>query len=229
MSNANNLALMLNETLSHLMQMKAMGQKEGSGGKSGQPKPGKGKGGDAGQMMKDIITGQQKLGEGMKQAGQGQKPGQAGTNGSSGNEQQAEQLARLAHQQAALRQQIQELSSMLNSGGAGGAYARELRAIQEAMNQNETDLVNKNLGAALKQRQQEIVTRLLRAEKSIHNQDEDNKRSSRTGKDLPRPVPPELQQYMKARKDFLDLYKTVPPDLKPFYKKMAEDYLKEVK
>jgi hypothetical protein len=242
MTSANNLALLLNELLENLMQSQGQGQSSGQG--MGKPKPGKGQGGGSGSgMMKDIITGQEKLGKGMK-PGQGQQPGggqQGKTPGSGqGNGGQgqgqgegqgeggAEQIARMAQQQAALRKQIQELSSMLNSKGMNG-NAKELKAIQDAMDKNETDMVNRRLGSTLIQRQQEIMTRMLEAEKSIRNQEEDNKRNANTGKDEQRPMPPELKDYLQSRQALLDLYKTAPPALKPYYRKMAEDYLKQVK
>ncbi len=152
MTHANNLALLLNELLENLIQQQSQSSSPGSGScsKPGgmNPKPGKG----AGQMMKDIITGQEQLGKGMQQgqgkqeggkpgSGQGKQGGQSGEGGQGGD---AEQLARMAQQQAALRRQIQELSSMLNSKGMNGS-SKELRAIQEQMDKNETDMVNRRL------------------------------------------------------------------------------------
>lgn len=247
MTSANNLALLLNELLSNLMESQAEASGEGQG--QGKPKPGKGKGSGAGQQMKDIITGQESLGKGMEGKGQqqggkqpgdkqgGNKPGKSGQNGAGGGGQgegqdgdsgDAQQLAQMAQQQAALRRQIQELSSMLNSKGMNG-NAKELRAIQDAMDKNETDLVNRKLNSELMMRQKEIMSRLLEAEKSIREQEEDNKRNANAGKDEQRPMPPELQQYLQSRQSLLDLYKTVPPSLRPYYKKMAEEYLKQVK
>lgn len=226
MTHTNNLALLLNELLENLMQQQSMAQSGGSQG-SGQPKPGQG---GAGQMMKDIITGQQQLGEGMQQ-GQGNKPkgskGEAGggSGGSSGTS--SEEIARMAQQQAALRRQIQALSSLLNSKGRNG-NARELKAIQEQMDKNEADMVNKKFNAELRQRQRDIMTRLLEAEQAIRDQEEDNKRSAQEGRDETRPMPPDFKQYLQDHQQLLELYKTVPPSLKPFYKKMAEAYLKEV-
>ncbi len=226
MTNANNLALLLNELLENLMQQQAQAM-----GQSGSGKPKQGQGGGPGQLMKDIITGQQQLGEGMK-PGQGNQPGQQGSSGKSGGQGgeggDAEQIARMARQQAALRKQIQELSSLLNSKGMGG-NARELKAIQEQMDKNEADMVNKRFNSALLQRQRDIMTRLLSAEKAIRNQEEDNKRTAKEGKDENRPMPPEFEQYLKDHQQMKELYKTVPPSLKPFYKKMAEAYLNEVK
>ncbi|XZF14464.1 DUF4175 family protein [Chitinophagaceae bacterium MMS25-I14] len=263
MTHTNNLALMLNEMLSNLMQMQSQAQKQpgnGSCNKPGgmNPKPG------AGQQLSDIITKQQQLGNSMqqmqgKQQGQqkdGQQPGdkdgkegnkgqkgqqqgqQAGSQGQNGkggngggqgsegdnnNEYgNSEELARMAEQQAAIRRQLQELNSLLNSKGMGNA--KELREIQEKMDRNETDLVNRRLSAEFKLRQQEILTRLLQAEKSLREQEQDDKRSSKTSQELSRPIPAELQKYMQDRQKMLDLYKTVPPQLKPYYKDMVEKY-----
>ncbi|MFT4060790.1 MAG: DUF4175 family protein [Edaphocola sp.] len=242
MTSANNLALLLNELLENLMQNQAQAQASGQG-KGGKPKPGSG--GGAGQQLKDIITGQQQLGQGMQkgmgkgnQQQQGQQPGgQQGSNGGGGNgggqgsegdNMGSEQIARMARQQAALRRQIQELSSMLNSKGMSG-NARQLKAIQDAMDKNETDMVNRKLNSELWRRQQEIMTRLLEAEKSIRDQEEDNKRNANAGKDEQRPMPPELKQYLQSRQSMLDMYRTTPPELKPYYRKMADDYLKQIK
>jgi len=241
MTRANNLALMLNEMLANLMQMQAQAQKnpgKGSCNNPGgmNPKPG------AGNQLSDIITKQQQLGNAMqqmqgaqqgKQQG-GQQQGQQGKQGQQGGGSQtgngegnneygdAEQLARMAEQQAALRRQLQELNSLLNSKGMGNA--KELREIQEKMDKNETDLVNRRLSSELQMRQKEILSRLLEAEKSLREQEQDDKRASNTAKEISRPVPPELQKYMQDRQKLLELYKTVPPQLKPYYKNMVEQY-----
>jgi hypothetical protein len=261
MTSANNLALLLNELLENLMQNQAQAQ-SGSGSSSssgkGKSKGGKNGSGGSGQMMKDIISGQQELGEGLGKGRQGNSPGSGnqgggkgqgssgsdkkggnkgdnnnGSSGDSGGEgdgegNNSEQIARMAQQQAALRRQIQELSSMLNSKGMSG-NAKELKAIQDAMDKNETDLVNRKLNIDLIRRQKDIMSRLLEAEKSIRDQEEDNKRTANAGKEEQRPMPPELQQYIKSQQSILDAYKTTPPALKPYYKKMAENYLKQIK
>ncbi|MGN6566802.1 MAG: DUF4175 family protein, partial [Flavipsychrobacter sp.] len=234
MTHTNNLALMLNEMLSNLLQMQAQAQKGGQGscskpgGKT--PKPG------AGQQLSDIITKQQQLGNGMqgmmqkgqgKQGQQGQQGnnGQGSPNGNNGQQNEygdPEQLAKLAEQQAEIRRQLQELSSLLNSKGMGGS--RELQDVQKQMDRNETDLVNRRLSAEMQLRQREILTRLLEAQKAIREQEQDDKRSSKTAQDMSRPVPPELQKYMLDQKQLLEVYKTVPPQLKPYYRNMVEQY-----
>ena len=151
----------------------------------------------------------------------GDKPGQNGQSGQ-GEYGDAEQLARLADQQASIRRRIQELTSQLNNGSSGSS--KELREIEQKMDKTETDLVNRRLSADLILRQKEIETRMLEVEKSLREQEQDDKRSSTTGKDISRPVPPALQQYITDQKQLLELYKTVPPQLKPYYREMVESY-----
>jgi hypothetical protein len=237
MTNANNLALMLDETLRHLMQMQMQAQgQQGGKGMPSSGKPGaKGKGSSPGQMMQDIITGQQQMGKGISQlqgqgqSGKGQQQGQNGAGKESGgsSEQQAERLARLAQQQAEIRNMMQDLSSLLNSRG-NGQNAQLIKEIQKAMNQNETDLVNRMLGTELIKRQQAIMTRLLQAQDAIRNQEQDNKRIAETAKDQPPPMPPELREILEKRKAFLESYQTIPASLNPFYRRMTENYQKQI-
>lgn len=243
MTHTNNLALMLNELLANLLQMQsqaksgAQGMCNKPGGKN--PKPG------PGQQLSDVITQQKKLGNAMQQmqetmkrrsgaqpGGQGEgKDGKQGNNGNKegqGNGEQggdAEQLARMAQQQAALRKQIQDLNSLLNSKGMGN-IAKELREIQEQMDRNETDLVNKRLSSELMMRQREILTRMLEAEKAVREQQQDDKRSSKTAKETGRPIPAELEKRLQQHKELTEQYKTAPPVLKPYYQQIVEDYYK---
>ncbi len=231
----------------------SMGSCSNPGGKK--PKPGAGKQlsdiitkqqqlGDAMQQMQNAMK--KKQGQGDKpgdkpgdKAGdkQGQKAGDkpgngGGGQGGSGSPQDqgeygdAEQLARLAQQQAAIRKQLQELNSLLNSKGVGDA--KSLQELQQKMDKTETDLVNRRLSDELQLRQKEILTRLLETQKSLREQEQDDKRSSNSAKEISRPVPPELQKYMQDRQQMLELYKTVPPQLKPYYRTMVEQYFQTI-
>lgn len=237
MTHTNNLALMLNELLSNLLSMQSQAQKpgEGSCNKPGgkKPKPG------PGQQLSDVITKQKNLGnameqmdavqkrKGAQQGKEGEQQGgkQQGAKGEGGEKGDAEQLARMAQQQAALRKQLQELNSLLNSKGMS-EIAKELREIQEEMDKNETQLVNRKLGSDLLLRQREILTRLLEAEKAVREQQQDDKRSSNTAKEINRPVPAELEKRMKEHQMLNEQYKTTPPVLKPYYQKIVDDYYK---
>lgn len=240
MMHTNNLALMLNEVLSNLMQQQSQsqssgqqGQCENPGGKT--PKPG------AGKQLSDIITKQQQLGNAMQQmenakqqreGSKGQeskdgkpqnKEGGAGSESEYGN---AQQLAQMAQQQAAIRRQLQQLNSLLNSKGMGNA--KELKEIQEKMDRVETDLVNKRMSAEMMMRQKEILTRLLQAEKSLREQEQDEKRSSRSATDISKPIPAELQKYIHDNKQLNEQYKTTPAQLKPYYRNMVQQYYQSI-
>jgi hypothetical protein len=257
MTHTNNLALMLNEVLSNLMQMQADAKPGGAGmcSKPGGKKPKSG----SGQQLADIITQQQQLGESMQKMpkpgnkpggkeagqkpGQGQQPGQqgqpgkgkdgksggqgsgtgGGQNGDNGEYGDPEQLAKLAEQQATIRRKLQELQNELTSKGMLGS-SKELSEIQQKMDKNETDIVNRRLSPEFAQRQKDIQTRLLEAEKAVRQQEQDDKRASTTGQEISRPVPAELQKYETDQKHLLELYKTVPPQLKPYYKEMVDNY-----
>lgn len=266
MTNANNLALILNELLSNLMsdqQQAQSGDKDGGdqGSKGQKGAPGQGSQGKKGQgqgqsgmgnTMKDIITKQESLGQGMQKAqggkgqqgegkgegqGKGQGQGQSGEGGSSGggsgSGQQGEygdakELARLAREQALLRQQLQQLATMLNSKGVKGVN-KSMAELQDLMDKNETDLVNRRLSKDLLLRQQQILNKMLEAENAIRDQEEDNKRQGEKGKDIQRPIPAELKDYMKKQDQLYEQYKSTPPTLKPFYKRINEQYLNQVK
>jgi hypothetical protein len=240
MTHTNNLALMLNEVLANLMQAQADANKPGGSGSCSMPggkKPGK----SPGDQLSDIITEQQKVGEGMgkmpkgggKKPGSGQGKGQGqgegqgqgqGKQGAQGEYGDPEQLARLAEQQAMIRRKIQDLTNELSSKGGLGSSAKQLRELEQKMDKNETDLVNRRITDELMMRQKEITTRLLETEKSLREQEQDDKRSSRSGEEMSRPVPAALQKYITDQKQLLELYKTVPPQLKPYYRDMVESY-----
>ena len=235
MTRTNNLALMLNEMLSNLMQMQSQamqqqGQQQGScqnpGGQT--PKPG------PGDQMSDIITKQKELGNAMEQMhnamqqrkGEGGESGESESGTEGGEYGNSEQLARMAQQQAALRKQLQELQSLLNSKGMGNA--KLMKELQEQMDRTETDLVNKRLSSQLLARQKEILTRLLEAERAIREQEQDDKRSSRNPEDLARPIPPALQQHLRDRQSLMEIYRTVPAQLKPYYRSMVQQYYQRI-
>ena len=93
---------------------------------------------------------------------------------------------------------------------------------------NETDLVNKRITSEMLRRQQEILTRLLEADKADKERGEKPERESTTAKEQARKMPPTLEEYLKQKQAEVDWYKTVPPSLKPYYKSLAEKYFKSI-
>jgi hypothetical protein len=149
----------------------------------------------------------------------GKKPGEEGTPSS-------RELAEMAARQAALRKALEEArqKKMMN-----GEDARALQEIIEQMDQNEIDLVNKQLNSQLFQRQQEILTRLLEAEKAEREKGLDDKRKSETASQVERELPPSLEEYLKQREAEIELYRQASPDLKPYYKFLVDEYFKNLR
>lgn len=220
MTNLNDLALMLSESMKNMQKKKAGGMpgaqmcdKPGSGSKDG-------KDGKSGKVPMDKISeGQQGMEKNL-----GKLKDKMGKSGKDGP--QSKDFAEAAAKQAALRKALQDFMNEQKEQGKGNGGLDD--AIEQ-MNKIETDLVNKKLNAETFKRQNDIVTRLLEAEKSERQRDEDEKRKSESADELKQPLPPAIQEYLKKRQAEIEMYKTVSPSLKPYYKTLVDDYYKALK
>jgi len=104
-----------------------------------------------------------------------------------------------------------------------------VQEIMDQMNKIETDLVNKRLTNEMLQRQEEILTRLLKHEKAEREREYDNKRKAESAAQKERKMPPTLEEYIKKREAEIEMFKTVSPALRPYYKFLVEEYFKELK
>jgi hypothetical protein len=256
MTGANNLALMLNETMQNMQQQQSQQSKPGSGscnkpGGSGQGKSGKK---SAGQQLKDISEmskemrdalekmmgkqGQPKPGEQPGEKPGAQKQGKAGGSGGQGQQEgqqkpgQSQQMtskefAQLAAKQAALRKALQEFNQQYNKDGK--QQYGNLDQLIKQMDLNETELVNKRLTNEMLMRQKQIETRLLEVEDASREQDKDQKRESNTAQNQTPALPPAVLEYIKKRQAMMEGYQTVPPEFSPYYKQLIEDYFKAVR
>ncbi|MEZ4941088.1 MAG: DUF4175 family protein [Saprospiraceae bacterium] len=214
MKGFNDLALMLSEVMDQMQQQMANGQ-PGSGSCS---KPGGTGGGKKGKQPMDKITkGQGDLNEQMKALKERLQKGK-GQGGMS------KEFAQMAAQQAALRNALRELQKQKQEQGKGDKALDEL---MQEMDKIETDLVNKRLTNEMLKRQQDILTRLLEAERAEREQEQDEERQAQTAKQQPAKMPPALEEYLKKRRAEVDLFRTVSPALKPYYKQLVEEYIKE--
>ncbi|MBT8189618.1 MAG: DUF4175 domain-containing protein [Bacteroidia bacterium] len=214
MKNVNDLALMLSETMSQ-MQQQMSGMMAGSQLCN---KPGGS--GPSGKIPIDVITeGQNDLNEEMKKMGQ--KEGKDGKGGKS-----AKDFAEAAARQAALRRALEEMQREKMEQGKG---SKELQEIIDQMDKVETDLVNKKMDSELLLRQEEILTRLLEAEKAEREREFENKRKAEQGEDKVKELPPALQEYLKEREAEIEMYKKVSPSLRPYYKQLVDEYYRALK
>jgi hypothetical protein len=77
-------------------------------------------------------------------------------------------------------------------------------------------------------RQKEILTRLMQAEKSLREQEQDDKRSSKSADEVAKQLPPELKRFLNEHKTLSEQYKTAPPQLKPYYRNMVLQYYQAI-
>ena len=216
MTSFNNLALLLDEVLQQ-MQNQSSCNKPGTGNCE---KPG-GSGSKPSPSAKQIKGMQQSLSkqlERMKEKMKGFNEGK----GKDGKRGLSKELAQMAAQQAAIRQMTQELGKQLNEDGSGEGNG--LENIAKEMEEIEKDIVNGELDQLTLDRQQDILTRLLKAENAERVRGEKEERESRTARETPKDAPPSLEEYQRRKAQEIELLRTVPADLNPYYKLRVNDY-----
>ena len=203
MTSINNLALLLNDVLGQMQQQMAdaMGNPQQKQGNSRQNM-------NMSELQKQLNQQIQDL----KKSG---KSGRA----------LSEELAKLAQQQEQIRKAMQEMQGEDEQGGGGAG-----EELSKKMEETETDLVNKKLSQELIERQKEILTRLLEVEESMREQELDDQRKGETAKDdYEKQTNQRFEEYIKLKKQEIELLKTVPVRLNPYYKNEANEYFKRLK
>ncbi|MEL6650471.1 MAG: hypothetical protein AAFQ87_06655, partial [Bacteroidota bacterium] len=204
MTSINNLANMLSDVMKQ-MQEQMMNAKPGSGMCQ---KPGQ-------------TPSMQKMGEQQKQLNQQLQQMKNG-------QMDMQKMGEMAARQEAIRKQLQEARDRMKQNGEKGLG--DLDKIMQDMKDTETELVNRQLTAETLFRQQQILNRLLQADKSVRERELDNKRESKSGRELDRKSPEQLsieeyknkirQEMLKSNKleysnDFLIL-------IEQYFKKLEE-------
>ena len=226
MTSYNNLALLLNEALQS-MQAQMQSQSPGSGscnnpGK-GRPKPGSSmSSGDMKEMLKKQLEQMQK---GPNPGGQkegdkpGNKPGSGGQNMLGlGNK----EIAKMAAEQTAIRQKLEQLRNEMNKEGQG--LGNKLNPLIKELEQQEKDLINRNINKDMINRQRDIMTRLLESEKAIMERGFEEKRESKSGKDENYGNKIRFDEYNKQKLKQIELLKSADPSYKKYYKDKANQY-----
>lgn len=219
MTSANNLALLLNEALEQMQQQQQQSQQQKQGG--GQcKKPGKGKPGPNAQKLKMM---QQQLSQQLKDMKGKLENGKKGGQGQKG---MSEELARMAAQQEAIRNELNQLNQQENKDGKNSLG--NLGQVAEKMEQNERDIVNKKITEETLKRQQEIVTRLLEAENAQREREQDEQRKAEQAKEQFSRNPQAFEEYKRLKEKETELLKTVPPSLNPYYKNLVNMYFQNL-
>jgi len=211
---ANNLLLLMGEALDQMMQQQAQ---QMPGQQMCQNPSGKGGGKPSMQQMKaqqqSMKKQLQQMIDKMKKDGGNQKGGKSGM---------SKQISEMLRQQEMSRQMIQ---NMLQGESISPEATQKLKQIKQIMEQNERDLINRNISTELMNRQNKIMTRLLEAENAERSRDKDKKRKSEETKQQLYSNPQQIFQYKPEQKSFDDILKHSTIKLNQHYKKKYEKYL----
>jgi hypothetical protein len=220
MTGLNNLAVMLSESLKNMQesmkekkndgnsQCKNPGKKKGKTGKDGKPKKMSGM-----KQMQDELSKQlQQMKDGKQQ--QGKNPN-------------SEAFAKIAAKQEALRREIERLQKQLNEEGKPGSLG-DLEKTKQLMEQQEKDLVNKQITPETMRRMKEIETRMLEHEKAEMEQEMDNQREAEQATEVQKEMPPAIKAYLEKKAKEMELLRSVPSELSPYYKDRVRVYFQKL-
>jgi hypothetical protein len=210
MTHINNLALLLNESLQDMQQQMAMGD---GMGEDSQP-------GEGGTSFQDLRQMQEQLNEMLQQMQNGQQPmpGETGEGGMS----LSEQMARMAAEQEAIRNELKGLTDEMRNDGM--EVGEDLDQLQRDMERSELDMLRKQLSRQTIMRQEQILTRLLEHERAELQREQDDRREGTTAKDYEISNPDEFFEYNRIREREVEMLRSLPPGLRPFYRSYVEKY-----
>ena len=236
-SASNKLADFLSDILNSMqMSLSGMGQ--------GKPKPGKGQG--QGMQLPDIIQKQKGIGEKMKEGmKKGEKPGEGkksgeGNKGKSGKEGKpgsgdgqgqkqgengldgegdARDIMEIYKEQKQLREAIQNELNKKGMGGNGQGTLDEMKDIEK-------QLLNKGFKNEVFQKVLKVQQELLKLEKAIQEQGEEQKRQSQTNKKdfngKNNALPNSLQEYINS----IEILNRQSLPLRSNFNKRVQEYFK---
>lgn len=248
-TSANRLADFLADALNNMqMQMSGMGQGSGkSKGKQGKDvqlsdiiqkqqglsqkmqqgmQQGQGKGEKEGQQEGDKNGKQKGDKEGNSQNEGGKKPGsKTGQSGGQGDgegsdgEGNAERIMEIYKEQQKLREQLQQLLDKTGMGGNGQNALRQMKEIEK-------QLLDKGFKNETLQRMQNLKQDLLKLDKAMLQQGQDNKRQSETSKkefnNTAIPLPESLKDYLNS----VEILNRQPLPLRPNFNQKVQTYFK---
>ncbi len=212
MTHVNNLALLLNESMQNMqMQMQGQGQ-----GQNSQNSPGM-------SGLPDLRQMQQQMNEMLEQLRQGHQPmqGESGEQGMS----MSEQLARMAAEQEAIRNRLNEIAGELRKDGQD---TRELEQTMREMERTELDIVTNNISRQTQLRQQRILTRLLEHERAHLEREKEERRVGETAKTYDLSNPEDFFEYNRIKNRGIEMLRSLPPGFNPYYKNLVELYFLNV-
>ncbi len=144
---------------------------------------------------------------------------------------QAAMMKRLAGRQEAIRKSLEELNREAKASGKSKKIASNLERVLEQMKEVVSDLQSQNLDDELLKKQQNILSRLLDAQRSVNDRDYEKKRESETGKMWSGKSPGKIDFSDKEKKTNLEkeLLKAEQEGYSRDYKELIKKYYRSLK
>lgn len=203
MTAANNLALMLEQSLQQMQQMQA----QMTEGQQQCQKPGNK---PDGQTLKEM---QGQIGKMMDRLKEGQKKGEGGK--------MSKEMVETISKQEQLREALEE---MQNKEGSSGSKGSRQKAIEE-LKKMQDELMDGKIADNYKERLKDIETRLLESEKAELKQKQDEKRESTTADKLKQLYSEELEKYLEEKGIEEETMDKLPVEFRNYYKGQTSKYL----
>lgn len=210
MTAANNLNLLLSELVQQMknqMMQKKSGNQMCQNPGSGAPK------------MSQMKAQMQSLKQQLQQMIEQMKQGQSGN----GQKKNGKEIGKSIAQYEKFKDAMKQL--MDNNGSLTPEATQKLNQINQLIQENINDLIDKNISPELIKRQDRIITRLLEAENSDFQRKTDNERKSREGKELPKNDVSQFFNKFENKYRYHDLLDKSTIQLTPFYEKKYKEYL----
>jgi hypothetical protein len=225
MTSLNTMALLLAESLRNMEERRQNMQGGGSCRRTRQSQqcPAGGPGQrrqntqSAREMQEQLNRQLQRMREQMRESGGSQRQ--------QGQPSMSEQLARSAAQQEAIRRLMQQAIEEMKR--QDGRAAGELQQLLEEMEQTEQDLVNRVLDERTLHRQEQILTRLLEAERAELTREQEERRRGTEAQQQRFEMPAELLEYHRKRSQESELLQRFHPILRPFYQQRTQEYFRQ--
>ncbi len=208
-TSANNLALLLNEALENLEKQQANSQP----GNQQCENPG-GQGSSGMQDLKKSSEGLQKQLEKMiEQMKNGNSQGMS------------EQLGQSLMQHEMMQQMLRDL---MNNGSVGSDAKSAMQQIDQMLEQNRKELMNRSISAETLKRQHQITARLLEAEKAEMEREFEDKRESQSAEDF-YSNPVEFFEYKEKENYSIEYLNKNAHKLNNFYNTKYKQYLNNIR
>lgn len=143
--------------------------------------------------------------------------------------QQQAEMARLAAQQELIRKSLQELMKEAEMSGNRSRILGDLNKIAEEMREVVSDLESGKLNEETIRKQDRILSRLLDAQRSIHERDFERRRESRPGQNITRQSPEEIKFDEEREKIHHELLKSIRENYHKDYETVIKRYFELIR